>query len=71
MDFHFECLGTGLVVHQNRKKGASMSYNVDERLPGLSLFLCEQASQIPLRVEDVCMGDIGKIYCSCVRYESR
>ena len=48
-----------------------MSTHADERLPGLSLFLCEQASQIPRGIERFFMGDIGKIYRSCVRYKSR
>ena len=48
-----------------------MSHHADERLPGLSLFLCEQANEVPLGRGRVFIGDLAKIYRSGARYKSR
>jgi uncharacterized protein YecT (DUF1311 family) len=48
-----------------------MSHDADDRLPGLSLFLCEQANEVPRGLGHIFMGDLAKIYRSCVRYKSR
>jgi hypothetical protein len=48
-----------------------MPHHAEVGLPGLSLFLCEQASEVPRGIGPVFMGDLAKIYRSGARYESR
>jgi hypothetical protein len=48
-----------------------MSHHAKDRQLGLSLFLCEQANEVPRGIGRVYMGNLAKIYRSGARYKSR
>jgi hypothetical protein len=47
-----------------------MFHRADDELPGFSLFLCEQASEIPRGIGRIFMGYLAKIYRSGARHKS-